>query len=345
MSLCIDFGRVYYERRRVARAVDGALSAAGNELPSEYVAHERALTYLREYLADRQSWGKTRVVTNAGDSTQVISGPLEVDAVWAIWIDTAFSRDLSANEPINTANRMRLTVREKVPTIFLRWAGVKQISIETSAEVQTFPNQTITVVSDVANSMKFISLCFGCWKENCVYRRCWTLCSVEDATKNCCTEELGSLVLANLDQVQANDITNVVDGMKKGIAASSSETGSLKQSRATHVMILVADKSPNVPPDDEPQGQECWRENLWAGDERRNEKEQRAADCAVYYARKAEANGIFIYTVSLGSHADQDLMAKIASITGGHHRWASTPGELDEILSGFFYSGGSRIAQ
>jgi len=73
-----------------------------------------------------------------------------------------------------------------------------------------------------------------------------------------------------------------------------------------------------------------------AANEGDDTSEQQGKDCAVYYASKspdsARNNGIVIYTITLGEGADIELMQYIAEETGGLHRHAPRPEQLDAIF-------------
>jgi len=93
---------------------------------------------------------------------------------------------------------------------------------------------------------------------------------------------------------------------------------------AAHIMILMTDGEANnlsnteAVCDDDP--------NLWPQDS------ERAKDCMVYYARQARNNGIVIYSITLGKSADHEVMMYIAELTGGVHRHADRPEDLDTIF-------------
>jgi hypothetical protein len=46
----------------------------------------------------------------------------------------------------------------------------------------------------------------------------------------------------------------------------------------------------------------------------------------------AVQNGIIIFTISLGSAADQPLMTDIAETTGGIHQYAATTDDLQAVF-------------
>jgi hypothetical protein len=309
IGLTIDLGRVHSARRRLERAVDDAALAGASELPLESAAFERALAYLSESGYDDLDREGVRIVTNAGDSTQTISGAPEAEAVLTIWMDTAFSRDWEAQEPSNTAYGMRVKVQKKVPTLFLRFVGIKQISIEDVAEAEVLSHILVAVISDVSGSTRFTVLCSGCWMEDCDYARCWTQRD-KDAPKHCDEGSLFSrIALGDLGETEMSGPANMVEGMKRGIDVLSATTGACAQSRAGHIIMLISDRDPLA----------------------------LDAERAMQYAREARAQGIVVYTFSLGSDVEPDLMEKMAHTTGGHHFRAATPDELDEILDNFFY--------
>ena len=135
-------------------------------------------------------------------------------------------------------------------------------------------------------------------------------------------------VIAHLDSTTANDGTNIGHGIMLGIQVLSSKSPNYGRPGAAHIMIVMTDGETNTLSGVDPI---CYAEERWpirTGDLNRD----RAKDCAIYYAMQARNNGIVIYSITLGATADIELMAKVAEITGGIHRHAPRPEQLDTIF-------------
>ncbi len=161
VGLAVDLGIYYSERVKIVRAVDAAALAAAPELPLESAAHARALEFLRDngYKSDNQN---TRVEINGS----VISGPPPENANTIIILDTESFRDKNlppAQQP-NTANRIRVRVRQRVPVIFMRFMGFDSLWVSASATAENINNLDIVIVFDRSGSMEFDTLCYGCWQ-------------------------------------------------------------------------------------------------------------------------------------------------------------------------------------
>lgn len=135
-------------------------------------------------------------------------------------------------------------------------------------------------------------------------------------------------VIAHLDSTTANDGTNIGHGIMLGIQVLSSKSPNYGRPGAAHIMIVMTDGETNTLSGVDPI---CYAEERWpirTGDLARD----RAKDCAIYYAMQARNNGIVIYSITLGATADIELMAKVAEITGGIHRHAPRPEQLNTIF-------------
>ncbi len=80
-------------------------------------------------------------------------------------------------------------------------------------------------------------------------------------------------------------------------------------------------------------GYECWEgRDEWP--DTGTEHIDRAAECVIYYADQARRGqpSIMIFTISLGQSADRELMAHVAQMTGGWHRYAPNTDALNEIF-------------
>lgn len=161
VGLAVDLGLYYTERVKIVRAVDAAALAAAPELSLEEAAHIRALEFLAENGYDPYKFSHTRVVINGS----YVSGPEEASADTVITLDTASFRDfnLPPAQQLNSANRIKVMVRQKVPVIFLRFLGFTTLSVQASATAENINNLDVVLVFDRSGSMEFDTLCYGCW--------------------------------------------------------------------------------------------------------------------------------------------------------------------------------------
>lgn len=141
---------------------------------------------------------------------------------------------------------------------------------------------------------------------------------------NCNPSVITNTVIASLDNLHASGSTAIPGAMRRGIEVLSNTSGHYGRPGAAHIMILMTDGEANSLSntegvcDDDP--------NLWPQDS------QPAKDCMVYYARQARNNGIVIYSITLGKSADIEVMMYVAELTGGVHRQADSPEDLDNIF-------------
>ncbi len=148
-------------------------------------------------------------------------------------------------------------------------------------------------------------------------------------TDNCDMTDFEDTVIAKLDATHAGGGTNIAEAMLKGIAVLSNTSGQYGRPAAAHIMILMTDGEANVV---DGVSSACYAQDYWpqnTGDSTRD----RAKDCVIYYTRLARDNGIVVYTITLGASADIELMAQVADITGGVHRHAPRPEQLDPIFN------------
>jgi hypothetical protein len=123
-------------------------------------------------------------------------------------------------------------------------------------------------------------------------------------------------------QFTANGWTNIGDGIYRGceILSTNEAQGHHGRTNAVHVLILLSDGIPNRPCQNGYSQAQCEAQGSWARQHINN-----AVDWAVQ-------NGIIIFTISLGSAADQPLMADIAEATGGTHQYAESTDDLQAIF-------------
>jgi hypothetical protein len=162
VGLAIDLGWVYVERVRVARAADAAALAGASELSLEAAADARALVYLQENGYDHTDTSRVRLVIDG----EYVSGPPEEEALTAIWIDTHYAQDISAppDERLNTADRIRVRVKQQVFMTFMQFIGFRHFPVEATAEAESINNLDVVIVYDKSGSMEFDTLCYGCWE-------------------------------------------------------------------------------------------------------------------------------------------------------------------------------------
>lgn len=160
VGLGIDLGLVYVERVRVSQAADAATLAAAPELPLESAAHERAKVYLQENGYDYSDATSTRLMID----DEYKSGPSEDAATTTIWIDTKYAQTGLPGQRENTANRVRVRVRQQVFMTFMQFIGFHHFPVEATAEAENVTNSDIVIVYDKSGSMEFDTLCYGCWE-------------------------------------------------------------------------------------------------------------------------------------------------------------------------------------
>lgn len=162
VGLAVDLGIYYSERVKIVRAVDAAALAAAPELPLESAAHTRALEFLRDNGYDSED-PATQVGINCLGSQSCPSGE---GADTLIILETASFRDMTLPpaQQLNTANRIRVLVRRRVPVIFMRFIGFNSLWVSASATAENINNLDIVIVFDRSGSMEFDTLCYGCWQ-------------------------------------------------------------------------------------------------------------------------------------------------------------------------------------
>ncbi|MGB9870480.1 MAG: VWA domain-containing protein [Anaerolineae bacterium] len=163
VGLAVDLGIYYSERVKIVRAVDAAALAAAPELPMESAAHTRALEFLRDNGYDSED-PETQVGINCLGSQTCPTGE---GADTVIILETARFRDLTLppGQQLNTANRIQVLVRQRVPVIFMRFLGFDSLWVSASATAENINNLDIVIVFDRSGSMEFDTLCYGCWAQ------------------------------------------------------------------------------------------------------------------------------------------------------------------------------------
>jgi hypothetical protein len=196
VGLAIDLGWVYVERVRVARAADAAALAGASELSLEGAAHRRALVYLQENGYDYTADG-VRLVIDGQPVSEIdgvpLSNPPEENALTTIWIDTRHSR---TDEEPNTADRIRVRVKQQVFMTFMQFIGFRHFPVEATAEAESINNLDVVIVYDKSGSMEYDTLCYGCWEASdeqypsgSIYPLYWAITVTESADQ--CQQNCG----------------------------------------------------------------------------------------------------------------------------------------------------------
>jgi hypothetical protein len=131
-----------------------------------------------------------------------------------------------------------------------------------------------------------------------------------------------SVTTALWTEFDANGWTNIGDGIYRGceILSTNEAEGHNGRTNAVHVMILLSDGIPNRPCPNGWSQWQCEQPGTWPRTHINN-----AVDWAVQ-------NGIVIFTISLGTAADEVLMEDIAEATGGTHSFAESTDDLIPIF-------------
>ncbi len=135
---------------------------------------------------------------------------------------------------------------------------------------------------------------------------------------NCDMDVLENTVIDELDGTHAKGGTNIAEGIEDGITVLSNIGDQYGRPAAAHIMILMTDGEANTG--------SCGSSDDWPNDD------ERAKDCVIVRAREARNNGIVIYTITLGEGADIELLSHVADMTGGIHRHAPSPEQLEPIF-------------
>lgn len=331
LGLLVDLRRLYLEQKQVGQIASKAALLGAYELPIEKAAHQRALMYLQERMHNDESWEKAKIIIDAIDSTEVVSSVSKPETTLTIWIDTKYSRVPNIKDSINTANQIKVRIRKEVSTTFLRFVGINSIPVENSAEAQNTQELSLAIVTDISGSTTLKMLCRGCWIDDCNYIDCWTRYGAED-TGICAKGIVSNVILDNSNKDVTKNPRHMINGLEMAIIMLSSVSGRCSQPRANQVILLITDRSPTFMSNDGLQEHNCWEDNLWTGNTQ-TEEDQRAADCAIYYAKEAKEQGIVIYTFSLDELVNKELMTAIANETGGYHWWNLKFVELRQVLT------------
>lgn len=145
---------------------------------------------------------------------------------------------------------------------------------------------------------------------------------------SCTADVVEDNIIDRLDSTHATGGTNIAEGIMDGIDVLSNKPGHYGRPAAAHILIVMTDGEANQTGglDGACDDQDYWPQNTG------NSGRDRAKDCVVYYARQARNNGIVMYTITLGATADIELMQYIAELSGGVHRHAPRPEQLDPIF-------------
>ncbi len=171
----------------------------------------------------------------------------------------------------------------------------------------------------------------------CLVRRGADTCAAGyDPDSGYSSNVVENTVISKLESTNASGGTNIGDGVRRGIDVLSNRVvdGTQHYGRpgAAHIMVVMTDGQTNTL-DNLPSA--CSSElSLWPPSVGASygSTVHRSQVCTVYYAMQARNNGIVIYSITLGAGPDVDLMRHIAELTGGIHRHAETPDQLDDIF-------------
>ena len=146
-------------------------------------------------------------------------------------------------------------------------------------------------------------------------------------------------VLGTIEQQTADGGTDIAEAMRQGLelygvtvdagrtvdnscSPTDLNTACGRGGAAKRIMVLMTDGSPNDNPggvcDDDP--------SLWPYN---NDPD---FDCVIYYAKRAHALGVVIYTIGLGNGVEPELLQAVAEETGGTYYFAPSPRDLDRIF-------------
>jgi hypothetical protein len=106
--------------------------------------------------------------------------------------------------------------------------------------------------------------------------------------------------------------------------------------RAAHIMILMTDGQANEYPRLPSGYGNCYSDDLWEDQPDESLDQRRARECVVWFGLKARDQGVVIYTIGLGAQADNELLAHVASVTGGGYYFAPSGAELDAIFESLY---------
>ncbi len=154
-------------------------------------------------------------------------------------------------------------------------------------------------------------------------------CVRRRGVESCTMDVINTYVTSRVRASNASGSTNIPHGVRLGIDVLSNRTGHYGRPGAAHIMVFMTDGETN-----QLSGVEtptCYAQDYWPNNIG-NTTIDRSKDCTVYYARQARNNGIVIYSITLGDGADIELMQYIAELTGGIHRHAPRPEQLDPIF-------------
>ena len=159
VGLAVDLGLYYIERVRITRAVDAAALGSAYELPLENAAHTQAEILLSQNGYD--PWGDgTRYLVNGAPVSEPVG-----EHRTTVYVDTMRYREPSTTT-VNSAYKIQVQVRQKVPVIFMRFAGFDVVECFASAVAENINDLDIVLVFDKSGSMEFDTLCYGCWEPN-----------------------------------------------------------------------------------------------------------------------------------------------------------------------------------
>jgi Ca-activated chloride channel homolog len=221
---------------------------------------------------------------------------------------------------------VRISAQRTIPLYFARIAGMNTVTVSATATAQC-GNRDIMLVFDRSGSMdddtsdpaypqpitgaKGASYYFIDQIEanTLVVDRIGLVSYSDNATLARVLDRQFSAMKATIAGYVANGFTNIGDG----ILQAMNHLNSSSPARTQKTIILFSDGMANRP---------------GAG----NTSDPRAVAYAISQANAAKSSNIKIYTISLGSTTDPNLMRQIASITNGKYYYAPGAADLYDIF-------------
>ncbi len=239
------------------------------------------------------------------------------------------------NEPLNLENpeisfpnykSVRITAERDVPLYFAKLISLDSVSISASATAQC-GNRDIMLIFDRSGSMDddtvdpeipqpitdtklaanyFVDLVSA---NTFVVDRIGLVSYSSNARLERVLDRQFDAMKVKIASYEADGYTNIGDAIKK----ARNHLNTTSPSRTKKTMVLLSDGQANRPGSGMPTN-------------------PRAINYALQQAQYAANENIRIYTISLGNQADLNLMAQIASKTGGIHHFAPSTGDLYDIF-------------
>jgi hypothetical protein len=170
--------------------------------------------------------------------------------------------------------------------------------------------------------------------ESCRPRATYPLGNGCDPDCGCYSAVITNTVIYNLDRTQAGGGTNIAQGIRAGteiLATGDCSPTECGRRGAAKIMIVLTDGNANqtsgcgTPPTDLVPDLPGYPA-LW----------NTARECTAWRAQQAGAQGIIIYTISLGDAADEELMRVVSTLGNGESYGAGSYDQLVETFNELF---------